>query len=76
MENTARADTGRVAIRRGALLIEKVHSCGECPIRRLAAERPHSVFARLHAWHKSWWPGWEAHQSRVCALATGGAARS
>jgi hypothetical protein len=31
-------------------------------------KRPHSIFARLHAWHTTWWPGWKAHQARACAL--------
>jgi hypothetical protein len=75
VENTARFDTGPVAIPRIAHFIEKVHSCDDCPIRRLAAQQPHAVFARLHAWHKEWWPGWKAHQARACALA-GRAARS
>ena len=76
MENTARFDPGLVTIPRSAFFIEKVHRCADCPIRRLAAERPHSVFARLHAWHKRWWPGWKAHQARACALAARSATNS
>ena len=69
MENTARFDTGLGTIPRSAIFIEKVHRCADCPIRRLAIRQPHSAFARLHAWHKTWWPGWKAHQARACALA-------
>ena len=67
MEDSARFDTGPVTNPRSALFIEKVHRCADCPIRRLAAKRPHSVFARLHAWHMTWWAGWKAHQVRACA---------
>jgi hypothetical protein len=34
----------------------------------MGMKRPHSIFARLHAWHTTWWPGWKAHQARACAL--------
>ncbi len=76
MENTARMDPGLVTIPRSAFFIEKVHRCADCPIRRLAARRPQSVFARLHAWHKTWWPGWTAHQVRACASTARKTARS
>jgi hypothetical protein len=69
MEDTARFDSGLGTMPKSAFIIEKVHRCADCPIRRLAAKRPHSVFAGLHAWHKTWWPGWKAHQVRVCAPA-------
>ncbi len=70
MENTAQFDPGLVTIPRSAFFIEKVHRCADCPIRRLGTKHPHSVFARLHAWHKTWWPGWKAHQARAaCVLA-------
>ena len=51
-----------------ACLIVKVHNCADCPIRKMAMKRPHSNFARLHACHATWWPGWKAHQARACAL--------
>jgi len=70
MENAARFDTGAGTMPKSAFFIEKVHRCADCPIRRLAVTRPHSVFARLHAWHKTWWPGWKAHQARACAAAS------
>ncbi len=50
-----------------ATLIDKVHNCADCPIRREAMKQPRSVFARIHAWHTTWWPGWKAHQARQCA---------
>ena len=53
---------------KSAFLIEKIHRCADCPIRKMAMKRPHSIFARLHAWHTTWWPGWKAHQARACAL--------
>ncbi len=52
-----------------AFVIEKVHRCEDCPIRHMAIKQPKSVFARLHMWHKTWWPGWKAHQARTCAYA-------
>jgi hypothetical protein len=67
MENTIKfnPDLGNIAMT--AFLIEKVHNCADCPIRKLGMKRPHSIFARLHAWHTTWWPGWKAHQARACA---------
>lgn len=67
MENIRKLNPDLEAISRSALLIDKVHSCTDCPIRQLAIKRPHSVFARIHIWHKNWWPGWKAHQARACA---------
>ena len=70
MENTTKfnPDLGNIAM--SALLIEKIHSCTDCPIRKQAMKQPHSIFARLHAWHRTWWPGWKAHQARECVLHT------
>jgi hypothetical protein len=59
-------DLGNIAM--SAFIIEKVHRCEDCPFRQLAMKRPQSVFARLHAWHATWWPGWKAHQARACAF--------
>jgi len=67
MENALRFNPNQVTIPRSAYFIEKVHRCAECPIRQMAVKHPHSVFARMHAWHKNWWPGWKAHQARMCA---------
>jgi len=66
MENTKQFNTQNVSIPRSAYFIEKVHRCEECPIRLMAIKQPRSVFARLHLWHKQWWPGWKAHQARSC----------
>jgi hypothetical protein len=71
MENTQRFNTNLVTVPKGAFFIEKVHSCAECPIRQLAIKHPKSIFARLHIWHKTWWPGWKAHQARACAFTAG-----
>jgi hypothetical protein len=69
METTIRynPDLGNIAL--SAYLIEKVHRCADCPIRKMAVKQPHSVFARLHRWHKTWWPGWKAQEARTCPLA-------
>ena len=71
MENTQAIKVNLVTIPRSAFLIEKVHKCAYCPIRRLAVQKPHSVFARMHAWHHTWWPGWQAYRARACARTTG-----
>ena len=70
MEIVQRLNPDLVTIPRSALYIEKVHRCADCPIRQLAMKHPHSLFARMHAWHKTWWPGWKAHQARACACKT------
>jgi hypothetical protein len=67
MENTNQFKPDLGTIARSAFVIDKVHNCADCPIRRLAAKRPQSIFARLHTWHKTWWPGWQVHQARTCA---------
>jgi hypothetical protein len=68
MENTRQFHPDLITIPKSAFFIEKVHRCADCPIRQLAIKQPKSVFARIHAWHKTWWPGWKAHQARACAL--------
>jgi hypothetical protein len=70
MENAEQFNKNPGSIARSALLIEKVHRCADCPIRKMAINQPKSVFARLHSWHKAWWPGWKAHQARTCSFAT------
>ncbi len=37
----------------------KLHKCADCPIRCNAMKKPKSIFARIHRWHKTWWPGWK-----------------
>ena len=68
MENTNQFNPNMGTIGRSALIIDKIHNCADCPIRQLAIKRPKSIFARLHLWHKNWWPGWKAHQARACAF--------
>ncbi len=67
METTVRINPDLGNLAWSAYLIEKVHRCAECPIRKMAVKQPHSVFSRLHRWHKTWWPGWKAHEVRTCA---------
>jgi hypothetical protein len=59
-----------------AILIDKVHNCAECPLRKMAMQQPNSVFAKIHAWHKTWWPGWKVHQARTCPLAANAGTRA
>ena len=67
MENTIKFNPDPGNIARSAYIIEKIHRCADCPIRKMAMKQPRSIFARLHAWHATWWPGWKAHQARACA---------
>lgn len=68
MANLEEAIPGVARISKTAVIIDKVHSCADCPIRKSAAIQPHSIFARIHNWHKNWWPGWKAHQVKVCPI--------
>jgi hypothetical protein len=47
--------------------IEKVHRRADCSIRCRAVAKPHSLFARIHRWHMTWWPGWKIYQTRLRA---------
>jgi hypothetical protein len=47
--------------------IEKVHRCADCSIRCTAVAKPHSLFARIHRWHRTWWPGWKIYQAELRA---------
>ncbi len=69
MENTKPFNPNFAITSLGVQLIEKVHRCADCPIRKMAVKRPHSLFARIHGWHRTWWPAWKAHQMRTCAQA-------
>ena len=71
METTRKFNPDLGATDWSAILIDKVHRCSDCPIRQLAIKQPHSIFARIHMWHKTWWPAWKAHQARSCAYAAG-----
>jgi hypothetical protein len=41
--------------------IMQLHRCADCPIRCQAVKKPHSFFARIHRWHRTWWPGWKIY---------------
>jgi hypothetical protein len=69
MENTRHMNPDPGNMEWSAFLIEKVHRCADCPIRKLAVKQPQSIFAKLHAWHKTWWPAGKSHQARTCAYA-------
>jgi hypothetical protein len=69
MENTAKFETNSRNTPWSVVIIEKVHRCADCPIRKMAVKLPQSIFARIHMWHKTWWPAWKAHQDRTCAYA-------
>jgi aldehyde:ferredoxin oxidoreductase len=55
--------------------IEKLHRCADCPIRCKAAARPRSLFARIHRWHSTWWPGWKNYQAELRARGASTTAR-
>ena len=69
MDTTQEFNQKLEMIAKSAYMIEKVHRCADCPIRKLAVNRPKSIFARIHSWHKTWWPAWKAHEARGCAYA-------
>jgi hypothetical protein len=68
MDTTQKFYLNSRIITRTGIMIDKVHNCADCPIRKAAAKRPGSLFAKMHNWHKNWWPGWQAHQTRTCPL--------
>ena len=39
----------------------KLHRCADCTIRCRAIAKPRSLFARIHNWHMTWWPGWRIY---------------
>jgi hypothetical protein len=74
-----RSKTDRKSGHSGQVIVEtllKAHRCSDCAIRRRAAGRPQSVPARIHRWHKSWWPGWKIHQTELRTGAAGSTART
>ncbi len=42
-----------------------LHKCADCPIRCHASRKPQSLFARIHRWHSTWWPGWKRYQEEL-----------
>ena len=66
MENIRQLNSN---LEKSALLIEKIHNCADCPIRQMAIKQPKSIFAKIHSWHITWWPGWKAYQARTCVFA-------
>ncbi len=48
----------------------KLHKCADCPIRCNAMKKPKSIFARIHRWHKTWWPGWKIYQRELRTAAS------
>jgi hypothetical protein len=67
-------ETGNLAA--SAFIIDKIHNCADCPIRKIAMKQPRSICARLHTWHARWWPGWKAHLARARAFAAQTGARA
>ncbi len=45
--------------------IMSLHRCADCPIRCQAKAKPRSIFARIHRWHSTWWPGWKIYQREL-----------
>jgi len=43
----------------------KLHKCADCSIRCKASRKPGSLFARIHRWHATWWPGWKLYQAEL-----------
>jgi hypothetical protein len=63
-----KSEAAKRSVHMGRGIIESilnVHRCSDCPIRRRAFARPQSVFARIHCWHMTWWPGWKIHQEEL-----------
>jgi hypothetical protein len=54
----------------------KLHRCEDCPIRCHAAKQPRSIFARIHRWHTTWWPGWAIYKRELRARVSGAAANA
>ena len=50
--------------------VMKLHKCENCSIRCRGAAKPGSVAARIHRWHKNWWPGWKIYQAERHASST------
>ncbi len=55
--------------------IMNLHRCEDCQIRCQGNKKPKSFFARIHRWHRTWWPGWKIYQEELRSQKTCGAAR-
>ena len=55
--------------------IMSLHPCAHCAIRCKGEAKPHSLFARIHRWHHTWWPGWKIYQAELRAQRTAAAPR-
>lgn len=47
--------------------IMKLHRCEDCSIRCKAEGKPRSIFASIHRWHSTWWPGWKIYKAELHA---------
>ena len=56
--------------------VNRLHRCEDCSIRCKAVAKPRSLFARIHRWHKTWWPGWKAYQTELRARGVRATARA
>jgi hypothetical protein len=54
-------------IRRVIESLMTLHKCSTCSIRCQASRKPKSLFARIHRWHATWWPGWKMYQAELGA---------
>ncbi len=46
-------------------LIMKLHKCDNCVIRCNGLRKHRSLFARIHRWHATWWPGWKLYRAQL-----------
>jgi hypothetical protein len=60
-------NTGDQMNRRNNMIesVMKLHKCANCSIRCKASRKPRSLFARIHRWHATWWPGWKLYQAEL-----------
>ena len=49
--------------------VMRLHKCETCSIRCRGNAKPGSLFARIHRWHMTWWPGWKIYQAELRARA-------
>jgi len=77
VERQVKTNSDFQKIRRHKMIesLMKLHKCSTCSIRCQASRKPKSLFARIHRWHATWWPGWKTYQAELCAQRAKGAAR-